>query len=163
MRKRVAFLLLAGAWHLVLSRHVFETFPGFGMAWGSADGPFNEHLVHDFGGANLALGLAGLAIALRPRVAVVRGFALAVLVAQVAHVAYHAARLAQLPTATDRVVQALSLGLLVGLATLLALVAGGIGEPSSATAIGKRDGAGGRVDRNEAAPTRALARRAGVR
>ncbi len=90
------------------------------------DGPYNEHPLRDFGGANLALGLVGLAIAARPAAATVRGFAQAVLVAQAAHVAYHAAHLGLLPTATDRVLQMLSLGVVVILPAVLALLAGGV-------------------------------------
>ncbi len=153
LRVLALFLLASGAWQLLLPGHFFARFPGFGMTWVSVDGPYNEHLLRDFGGANVALGLVGLTIAARPAVTTVRGFALAVLVAQAAHFAYHAAHLDLLPTATDRALQTLSLGVVVILPAVLALLAGGVGntepkvrERSAAAIRGVPDAAGRSAD-----------------
>ncbi len=47
----------AGAWALVLPRSFYEGFPLPGWDWVSTLGPYNEHLVRDYGILNLALGL----------------------------------------------------------------------------------------------------------
>src|SRR3989442_1265426 len=50
----VQFLVL-GAWAELGPQSFYDDFPGGGRHWISADGPFNEHLVRDFGGLNLRL------------------------------------------------------------------------------------------------------------
>jgi hypothetical protein len=120
----VAFLLSAGIWELFFPAHFYHEFPGFGRAWVSVDGPYNEHLVRDFGSANLALGLIGLGLLLRPAAYAVRVFAAGVFVAQTAHFAYHAAHLSMLPTVSDRILQTLSLAIVVLVPALLVIVAG---------------------------------------
>ena len=58
-----ALLLLAltglavGAWAAFAPRGFFDSFPGVGQHWVATDGPYNEHLVRDFGALNLALGV----------------------------------------------------------------------------------------------------------
>lgn len=107
--------LLTGLWQQVLPRAFYDAFPGFGMAWVSPDGPYNEHLLRDVGGLNLALAfLLGLAIA-RPSPALARGVSVAVLIAQVPHFLYHAAHLDLLPTTLDRALQTGALALLIAL------------------------------------------------
>ena len=81
------------------------------MQWVAVDGPYNEHLLRDLGGANLSLAVIILYAIARPRVEVVRAVAAAILVAQVPHFIYHAAHLEVLPTALDRVLQTASLAL----------------------------------------------------
>jgi nucleoside-diphosphate-sugar epimerase len=127
----VALLLSAGLWQLVFPEHFYREFPGFGRAWVSTDGPYNEHLMRDFGSANLALGLIGLGLAWRPTTYAVRVFAAAAFVAQTAHFVYHAAHLDLLPTATDRVLQTLSLALAAIVPALLLLIAGWIEAPAA--------------------------------
>jgi nucleoside-diphosphate-sugar epimerase len=127
-----AFLLSAGAWELFAPAHFYDSFPGFGRAWVSVDGPYNEHLVRDFGGANLALGLMGLALLLRPTVWSVRAFAASVLVAQTAHFVYHAARIDLLPTASDRVLQTVSLAVVAILPALLVPLAAAFADGGAA-------------------------------
>lgn len=59
--KRIALGYIAvvtgqiGAWALVAPRSFYDDFPGFGRAWVSVDGPYNQHLVRDVGALNLAL------------------------------------------------------------------------------------------------------------
>lgn len=64
--------LQLGVWALLAPASFFNDFPGFGgMAWLTVDGPYNEHLVRDFGALNLALMvvLIGAAVSLsRPLV-----------------------------------------------------------------------------------------------
>src|SRR5204863_10143100 len=58
---RILLLLLAipaleiGIWATLAPQSFFNSFPGGGRHWVAVDGPFNEHLVRDFGALNLAL------------------------------------------------------------------------------------------------------------
>ena len=105
------FGVCAGLLQQFLPRAFYDQFPGFGMTWVSPDGPFNEHLMRDLGGANLALTfLIFLAIA-RPTAYLVRGVAIATLIAQAPHFIYHALHLDLLPNTLERALQTISLGL----------------------------------------------------
>jgi hypothetical protein len=114
--------LFAGLRQQFAPRAFYDTFPGFGLQWVSVDGPYNEHLLRDLGGANLALALVILFAIFRPSVGLVRAVAGAMLVAQVPHFIYHAAHLALLPTVLDRALQTtlLALVILIPLAVFLA-------------------------------------------
>jgi hypothetical protein len=46
--------LVLGLWAQFAPHDFYSSFP-FGRGWVAADGPYNEHLVRDFGGLNLAL------------------------------------------------------------------------------------------------------------
>ena len=46
---------LLGGWALVAPASFYRSFPGGGRSWVSIDGPYNEHLLRDVGGLNLAL------------------------------------------------------------------------------------------------------------
>lgn len=92
---RIGLALLAvsalplGAWAVIAPRSYYDDFPGFGRQWISPDGPYNEHLMRDFGGLNLALGVFTVCAAvwlLRPMVIAA---ALAWLVYPLPHVVYH--------------------------------------------------------------------------
>lgn len=81
--------LQVGLWASVAPRSFYDDFPGGGRRWVAVDGPYNEHLVRDFGALNLAL-TAVVAVALLTRApAAVRAAALAWLVYSVPHLAYH--------------------------------------------------------------------------
>ncbi len=93
---RIGLVLLAvsalpiGVWAVIAPRSYYDNFPGFGRAWISPDGPYNEHLMRDFGGLNLAIGIFTVCAAvwiLRPMVIAA---ALAWMAYSVPHVAYHA-------------------------------------------------------------------------
>jgi hypothetical protein len=93
---RVALVALAlialwtGGWATVSPRAFFDTFPGAGHAWVAADGPYNEHLIRDFGALNLALAAVTIVAAVTLGRAVVIAAALAWLLYQVPHLVYHA-------------------------------------------------------------------------
>jgi hypothetical protein len=116
------FTLMAGIQQQYAPRSFYDNFPGLGMQWVAVDGPYNEHLLRDLGGANLALGVVILFAIARPTIGLVRAIATAVLVAQVPHFVYHAAHLDALSTTVDRVLQtgALALTLVVPLLVLVA-------------------------------------------
>ena len=123
------FALLAGLQQQVAPRSFYDSFPGFGMQWVSIDGPYNEHLLRDLGGANLALAMViGFAL-LRPSIGLVRTVAAALLIAQVPHFIYHAFHLDLLPTLRDQVLQTASLAAIVLLPLLVFIGARGIREP----------------------------------
>ena len=125
------FGLYSGFQQQFLPRLFYDQFPGLGMAWVSPDGPFNEHLMRDLGGANLALTfLVFLAIA-RPTAYLVRGVAVAILIAQAPHFVYHALHLDLLPTTLERALQTASLGLAVLIPVLVLIASHSMGEGQS--------------------------------
>ena len=83
-----ASALLIGAWAAGAPRSFYDDFV-FGRQWIALDGPYNEHLVRDVGGLNLALAVVTIAAALRPDPARVRIASLATLAFAIPHVAYH--------------------------------------------------------------------------
>jgi nucleoside-diphosphate-sugar epimerase len=127
------FALLAGIQQQFAPRSFFDNFPGFGMQWVSVDGPYNEHLLRDLGGANLTLALVTLYAIIRPAAGLVRAVAAATLVAQVPHFIYHAAHLDVLPTTLDRVLQTTALSLTLAIPLLVLLRAGGIRQECEQT------------------------------
>ncbi len=122
---RILLLLLAlnslvGVWATFAPRSFYDDFPGGGRSWVSADGPYNEHLVRDFGATNLAIGVLTIAALLwLTRVLVVTA-GLAWIVYGVPHLVYHLRHLDVYDTG-DQVanVVVLSLAPLAGLAIVL--------------------------------------------
>ena len=105
------------------------------MTWVAVDGPYNEHLLRDLGGANLALAAVILFAIARPTAGLVRAVAADVLVAQVPHFFYHAMHLDILPTTLDRVLQTAALALTLAIPLLVLLKSGGIRqEPETSPA-----------------------------
>ena len=111
--------LQLGVWASVAPRSFYDDFPGGGRSWVAADGPYNEHLVRDFGGLNLALAALLVAALLRPERYLVRTAALASLLFAVPHFVHHARRLDVYDT-SDQVANMVLLGLaIVGPAILV--------------------------------------------
>ncbi len=84
------FALLLGMWAGLAPRSFYDNFPGLGMAWISADGPYNEHLLRDVGSLNLALAvvlIAAFVTLSRELVIVAAGASLAW---NIPHFSYHA-------------------------------------------------------------------------
>jgi hypothetical protein len=104
---------VVGFWALAAPRSFYDGFPGGGHAWVAPDGPVTEHLVRDVGALNLALVTVLVAAAWWGGAALVRTACAAALVWSVPHVAYHLAHLDPLPSAGDKVAEAVSLGLAV--------------------------------------------------
>jgi hypothetical protein len=80
--------IAVGAWALFAPGSFFEDFP-LGQGWVSTDGPYNEHLVRDVGGLNLALGAVTVAVVLVGDTASRRLAAIGWLVYGLAHFVYH--------------------------------------------------------------------------
>jgi hypothetical protein len=127
--QRVILWLLAassvvvGAWAQFAPRSFYDDFPGGGRQWVSPDGPYNEHLVRDVGGLNLALAvvLAVAAATLAPFV--VRAAAVAALVYSAPHFVYHVAHL-DLYEDIDKLGNAVSLGAAVVLPLVVLALSG---------------------------------------
>ncbi len=126
---RLGLLLLglvsaeAGIWAAFFPRSFYDSFPGGGHHWVAVDGPYNQHLVRDFGQFNLAFAILFATVAFtserRSRQAVLVAYA----VAEALHLTYHAAHLGVLRT-TDAVANMVTLGLAVAVPIALLL-----GEP----------------------------------
>jgi hypothetical protein len=89
--------LWVGVWALLFPRSFYADFPGGGRHWVSPDGPYNQHLVRDVGGLNLGLALVTIVAAVTLAPVVVRAAALATLVYEAPHLAYHATHLSPYP------------------------------------------------------------------
>ena len=114
VRAALAALLVVavpvGLWATLSPRSFFDEFPGGGRAWVAADGPYNEHLVRDFGSLNLALAavtVVALVTLARP---VVLAAAAAWILYSLPHLVYHLRHL-DLYDTTDQV---LNIAALVG-------------------------------------------------
>jgi nucleoside-diphosphate-sugar epimerase len=122
---RVALALLAisslaiGLWAVLSPHGFYDSFPG-GRGWVAADGPFNEHLLRDFGGLNLALGFLLAVAAVVAGRTLARTAAVSALLFAVPHLVYHLAHLDAYDTA-DAVgnVASLSLAVVLPVAVLV--------------------------------------------
>ena len=110
--------LQLGVWATLAPRSFFSTFPGGGRNWVAVDGPYNEHLVRDFGGLNLALAVVTVAALVLGTRAFVRTAAIAWLAWSVPHLVYHLRHLDVFATG-DKVANVFALSLLVVIAVLL--------------------------------------------
>jgi hypothetical protein len=113
--------LAVGAWAAAWPRSFYDDFPGGGRTWVAADGPYNEHLVRDFGDLNLALAVVTLVALMALTRVVVLAAALGWIVYQVPHLVYHLRHLDVYDTG-DKVanVTALVLALVLPIVVLLA-------------------------------------------
>jgi hypothetical protein len=101
--------LQVGLWATLAPRSFYDDFPGGGRAWVAADGPYNEHLVRDFGALNLALTAVVTVALVTGTPAVIRAAALAWLVYSVPHLVYHARHLEVYDT-SDKILNLTALG-----------------------------------------------------
>jgi hypothetical protein len=81
--------IVVGVWAQFFPRSFYNDFPGFGHVWIRVDGPFNEHLVRDVGGLNLALAAVLIAAAFSLRPTLVVTACVAALAYGLPHVIYH--------------------------------------------------------------------------
>jgi hypothetical protein len=78
-----------GVWAQFAPRSFYDDFPGFGHVWVRVDGPFNEHLVRDVGGLNLALAAVLIGAMVSLRSSLVRTAAIAAILFGAPHLTYH--------------------------------------------------------------------------
>jgi nucleoside-diphosphate-sugar epimerase len=103
MTRLLAWLLVAnglvvGLYATFFPRAFYDDFP-LGRSWVALDGPYNEHLVRDFGAMNLALAVVALGALGVMTVGALRIAAAGWLVFAVPHFVYHARHLDELPAA----------------------------------------------------------------
>ncbi|MCU1450806.1 MAG: NAD-dependent epimerase/dehydratase [Acidimicrobiales bacterium] len=102
---RLGLLLLAlpalqiGVWATAAPHSFFNSFPGGGRHWVAVDGPFNEHLVRDFGAMNLAIAFLLLVALVAGSRLLVTTAAVSYLLFAVPHFGYHLANMQVLDTA----------------------------------------------------------------
>jgi nucleoside-diphosphate-sugar epimerase len=114
--------VVLGLYALLAPDSFYASFP-LGRGWVSGDGPFNEHLLRDFGGLNLALAAITFAAFATMSVAMVRTAAVATLLFGVPHLLYHLAHLDRYGAA-DQIGNVLGLGLpILGAIAVLVLSA----------------------------------------
>jgi nucleoside-diphosphate-sugar epimerase len=121
--------LAVGAWAELAPRSFYDGFPGFGRHWVAVDGPFNEHLMRDFGALNLAMFTLLLVAAVNLAPVVVRTAAAAALVFATPHLLYHLAHLDVLST-PDRVANVVVLALTVALPLAVLALSRSVGQQS---------------------------------
>jgi hypothetical protein len=114
---------VVGIWPLVSPSGFYQDFPGLRTGWVAMDGPFNEHLLRDFGGLNLALAATLIGAAVIGTTAVARLAAVAALLFGLPHFLYylgHVSHFAQ----TDQVLIIVTTGLGALVPILLLLIPG---------------------------------------
>jgi hypothetical protein len=102
---------------------LLRRFPGFDRHWVSVDGPYNEHLLRDYGQGNLAIGVVALVALLTGGVWLARATGFAAVVANLPHHAYHQANVNILPTVSDQVLQTITLSFVSVTSIALAVLA----------------------------------------
>jgi hypothetical protein len=114
---RVALVVLAvgnvfvGPWAAFAPRSFYDDFPGFGRHWVQVDGPYNQHLVRDFGALNLAFAVVTVAAVITLSRPLVIAVAIAWLAWGVPHLVYHVRHIDVYST-SDQVLNAVLLGAL---------------------------------------------------
>jgi hypothetical protein len=129
--------LVVGIWALASPRAFYDRFPGFGWHWVSAAGPYDEHLVRDFGGALAGLAVVALVCAVRPGRGLLLATAAGWELEAVPHFAYHVLHQDALPSSQD----AANLSVLA-LAMVAPLVAGVLLWPTSRRRVAPASGGG---------------------
>src|SRR5438270_10632574 len=93
--------IVVGGWAETAPATFYRSFPGFGRHWLPPLGPFNEHLIRDFGALNLGLAAAALVAAITLTRSATATAAAAWLVYSVPHLAFHAVHERPFPTGDD--------------------------------------------------------------
>jgi hypothetical protein len=81
--------LSIGLWIQAAPANFYEQFPGAGHHWVSSFGPYNEHLLRDFGAMNVALGVLALVATIRFDRTLVRATAGVWFLFGLQHLSYH--------------------------------------------------------------------------
>lgn len=111
--------LIPGVWALFHPQGFYQNFPLPGHAWVASDGPYNEHLLRDFGGLQLGLAVLVLFCLFRPQEVGVRVTAVVLLCFGVPHLIYHIGHVEAFGQPLDMVAAILLLALQVMLPLLL--------------------------------------------
>jgi hypothetical protein len=81
--------IVIAAWSLISPRGFYDNFPGAGRHWVSALPPYNEHLLRDFGAANVTIALVLLGAALFMERRLVQVAVVAFFLGSLPHFIYH--------------------------------------------------------------------------
>ena len=110
-----------GIYALLAPEHYFEHFPGGGHAWVALDGPYNEHLMRDYGALNLALATVAVCALIFASRQLMITAAIAELVYAIPHIAYHLATPSRLGESADQIgaIGGLILNAVIGVLLLL--------------------------------------------
>lgn len=111
--------LVVGLWAQGFPRAFYDDFPGLGRTWVALDGPYNEHLVRDVGGLNLALAFVAVMALVTGSTLLARVTGGAALLYGVPHLLYHATHL-DAYDAGDAIAMLASLGMAALAAVLVA-------------------------------------------
>jgi nucleoside-diphosphate-sugar epimerase len=120
--------VLLGVYALFMPQQFYDDFP-FGRNWVSHDGPYNEHLVRDFGALQLALGAVTLVALWYGSRAAARAAATGWLVFSVPHAIYHFRNLDHYDT-PDQIANVVTLSAAIVLAAAALWFAGPRREPA---------------------------------
>jgi hypothetical protein len=112
--------LLLGFWATIAPRNYFDEFPGGGRAWVAPDGPYNQHLMRDYGALNVALGVVAVCAAVWLMRPLIVACGLAFITYAIPHLLYHLFHL-DLYSTGDQI--GIVVGLLVSPAVALAAIA----------------------------------------
>ncbi|MFD6161552.1 hypothetical protein ACFWF7_09020 [Nocardia sp. NPDC060256] len=113
--------VVIGLWATIAPHSWYTSFPGFGMHWISADGPYNHHLAGDVGAFFLGLAAVTIAALVLNSTAAARIAGIGWLVFSVPHFVYHAFHPPMDMSGISFAISLIAAGLLValGLACLL--------------------------------------------
>ncbi len=103
--------LFVGLWAQFAPYSFYQYFPNLNWSWVSLDGPYNQHVLRDIGGLNLALSMLIVIALLKPTTPLLKAVALSTLTYQIPHSFYHFAHLHLLPTLLQQISQTLILSL----------------------------------------------------
>jgi hypothetical protein len=137
--------LAGGLWALLFPRAFYDDFPLPGSGWVSTLGPYNEHLVRDYGALNLAMAVLLLAAGVLLERRLMQVALLSWLVFEVPHFIFHVGQTHHFPPGSN-LAQLGGLGLLILLPLVLLFL-----PPQKGAG---RDLADTKVDRTERIQTR---------
>ena len=120
-----------GAWAMMWPSAFYGQFPGLGMHWVAAEGPYSEHVTTDFGGALLAIAVALVLAAVVAQQRLMEVALVAALLQSAQHLTFHLMHFAVLPT-RELVLERMTLAAPVMLAVALLILLGRDHQPSSA-------------------------------
>ena len=129
---------LVGTWSLLWPSAFYQYFPGLGMHWVAAEGPYSQHVLTDFGGALLAIAVALALSAIIAQRQLIQVVLIAALIQSAQHLIFHLTHYAALPT-RELVLERVTLAAPVLLAVVLLAYA----RCSTSTASTTDLGAGG--------------------
>ena len=113
--------LLVGIWALLAPESLYDDAGVGGRSWASAFPPYNEHLVRDVGGLNLALAVLLVFAAIFLERRLVQAASVGALAFAVPHVVFHAAHIGRFSTG-DQVAGGVALALAVVIPLVLLLL-----------------------------------------